>query len=182
MSRRQRGDVLRLVMSLASRPEGLSRAELAQRITLSSNAPILSNACKAGHIFKAKKPGIPMRYFITQRNADEWLAIPAPPKPPKRRPGRPRKTEVTPKPAAVKAKKPHIPKPLDHQKPPTYTAGPSKNKAPISGEPQGMDKAPRIVATTPLPRFHVPEDFQGVFSRAGVGRDAETGQPWEATA
>lgn len=182
MSRRQRGEVLRLVMSLASRPEGLSRAELAQRITLSSNAPILSNACKAGHIFKAKKPGIPMRYFITQRNADEWLAIPAPPKPPKRRPGRPSKAETKPKPAAVKAKKPNIPKPLPHQKPPTYTAGASKTKAPISGEPQGMESAPRIVAKTPLPRWHVPEDFQGVFSRAGVGRDAETGQPWKAPA
>ena len=32
MSRRQRGEVLWLILSLASRPDGVSRAELADRI------------------------------------------------------------------------------------------------------------------------------------------------------
>lgn len=34
------------------------------------------------------------------------------------------------------------------------------------------------VAPTPLPRFHVPDDFRGAFSLAGVGRDVQTGRGW----
>jgi hypothetical protein len=35
--------------------------------------------------------------------------------------------------------------------------------------------------TTPLPRFHVPDTFVGMFGRVGVGRDLLTGKAWEAT-
>jgi len=36
----------------------------------------------------------------------------------------------------------------------------------------------RTFATTPLPRFHVPADFKGAFSLAGIGRDVQTGKAW----
>lgn len=180
MSRRQRGEVLRLILSLASRPDGVSRAELADRIVLASNAPILPAACKRGHIFSAKRPGQRLRYFITEQNAAEWLAREPEPAPEKVKPPKPEKTATIKKPAAVKmgARTPHIPKPTEHQKPPTYNAGSSKIARPTSGEPIITSATRVTVAPTPLPRFHVPDDFRGAFSLAGVGRDVQTWRGW----
>ncbi len=180
MSRRQRGEVLRLILSLASRPDGVSRAELADRIVLASNAPILPAACKRGHIFSAKRPGQRLRYFLTEQNAAEWLAREPEPAPEKVKPPKPEKTATIKKPAAVKmgARTPHIPKPTEHQKPPTYTAGSSKTAPRSSGEVRGMDTAPRIVAKTPAGRFDPDPGYVGPFSLAGIGRDVQTGKAW----
>lgn len=38
----------------------------------------------------------------------------------------------------------------------------------------------RTYAPTPLSRFHVPDDFRGAFSLAGIGRDVQTGRAWGA--
>jgi hypothetical protein len=47
-----------------------------------------------------------------------------------------------------------------------------------AAEPIITEKTVRTVAVTPLPRFHVPADFRGAFSLAGVGRDVQTGRGW----
>lgn len=181
MSRRQRGEVLRLIMVLASRPDGVSRGELAERLGgLPTNAPILTTAADRGHVVKAHRKGEPMRYFVTAQNAAEWLAREPEPKPAKVKPPKPEKTATVKKPAATKmgAKKPHIPKPADHQKPPTYTAGPSKKAPQFTSAPIITERTRVTVAPTPLPRFHVPDDFRGAFSQAGIGRDVQTGRGW----
>jgi hypothetical protein len=181
--RRGRGEVLALILSLAARPEGVTTADIIQRLGCQTNSPILPNAAKAGHVFKADRKRKPVHWFATQEAADAWVAsCPAPA--PKKPRGRPAKLATEPKPAAVKpkmgAKKPHIPKPAEHQKPPTYTAGASKTAQRISGEPIITEKTRRVEAKTPLSRFHVPDDFRGPFSLAGIGRDVQTGQAWGA--
>lgn len=179
--RRGRGEVLALILSLAARPEGLTTGELRDRLRLASNSPILTNAAVAGHVFRASRKGLPMRYYATAEAAQAWEALGAVEKPKRVRAKKP-KTATEPKAPAVKAKmgakKPHIPKPLDHQKPPTYTAGPSKKAPRTSGDPIITSKTHVTVAPTPLPRFHVPEDYRGPFSLAGIGRDVQTGRGW----
>lgn len=181
--RRDRGSVLRLILELASRPEGVTTADMVQRLQCQSNAPILPTAAERGHIFKGVRQGCRMRWFATAEAAAAWEALGpviAPPKPLKVKPPKAEKVAAKPKPAAVKmgARKPHIPKPADHQKPPTYTAGPSKTAPRTSGDPIITSKTHVTVAPTPLPRFHVPEDYRGPFSLAGIGRDVQTGRGW----
>lgn len=179
--RRGRGEVLALILSLAARPDGLTTSELRDRLRLASNSPILTNAAVAGHVFRASRKGLPMRYYATAEAAQAWEALGAVEKPKRVRAKKP-KTATEPKAPAVKAKmgakKPHIPKPAEHQKPPTYTAGPSKKAQATSGEVKGMDTAPRIVAKTPAPRFAPDPGYVGPFSLAGIGRDVQTGRGW----
>lgn len=179
--RRGRGEVLALILSLAARPDGLTTGELRDRLRLASNSPILTNAAVAGHVFRASRKGLPMRYYATAEAAQAWEALGAVEKPKRVRAKKP-KTATEPKAPAVKAKmgakKPHIPKPADHQKPPTYTAGPSKKAQQFISAPIITSATRVTVAPTPLPRFHVPDDFRGAFSLAGVGRDVQTGRGW----
>lgn len=182
MTRRERGSVLALVKSLASRPDGVSQAELREHITMASNAPILSNACKAGHIVAAKRPGCgPQRYFITAQNAAEWLAREPEPKPVKAKAEKAKKTATTPKPAAVKVKAPQRTVPTAKQNI-SFTAGPSKIVPATSGAPVITSKTRVTIVPTPASRFHVPADHRGPFSLAGIGRDVDTGKAWEARA
>lgn len=181
MSRRGRGEVLALILTLAARPEGVTTAEIIERLGCQSNSPILPNAAKAGHVFKADRKRKPVHWFTTREAAEAWVAACPAPTPKKPR-GRPAKLATEFKAPAVKAKKgarvPHIPKPAEHQKPPTYTAGPSKKAPQFTSAPIITSKTRVTVAPTPLPRFHVPAEFRGDFSLAGVGRDVQTGRGW----
>ena len=177
--RRDRGSVLHLILELASRPEGVTTADMIARLQCQPNAPILPNAQKAGHIFKAERKGCKVRWFATTEAAAAWVALGPVVKPPKKRRGRPPKVSTQARPAEVKAKKPrHVPVPKDHQKPPTYNAGSSKIARPTSGEPIITSATRVTIAPTPAPRFHVPADHRGDFSLAGVGRDVQTGRGW----
>lgn len=183
--RRDRGSVLRLILELARRPEGVTTADMVRRLQCQSNAPILPTAAERGHIFKAARQGCRMHWFATAEAAAAWEALGpviAPPKPPKVKPPKAERIATTPKPAAVKAKMgakvPHRPTPAEHQKPPTYTAGPSKTAPRTNGDPIITSATCVTVAPTPLPRFHVPDDFRGAFSLAGIGRDVQTGRGW----
>jgi hypothetical protein len=186
------GDLLALVKSLASRPDGLSRAELAERINMTSNAPILTNAKNRGHIVSAKRPGEPMRYFITAQNAAEWLAREPAPKAEKALKVKPAKVlEAKPKAAAVRqkmgAKVPHRPKPKPHQ---TLTI--NAGKAGISGRLAGeailtaktvftLDTAERPVAKWQVLKLSADPRWPS-FSSAPAGVNPDTGRAWGARA
>ena len=111
------------------------------------------------------------RHFATEAQRDAWVAGGA------RKCAMSRHACQMDKPK-MGAKVPHIPKPTEHQKPPTYNAGSSKIARPTSGEPIITSATRVTVAPTPLPRFHVPDDFRGAFSLAGVGRDVQTWRGW----
>lgn len=167
------------MIALASRPEGVTTAEVLRRLGSQVNSPRLPNAAKQGHVFKAPRQGFQMRWFATPEAAAAWVALGQAPVAPKKPRGRPPKVKTEARPAEVKAKKPrHVPVPKDHQRPPTYSAGSSKAAARIGGEPIITSATRVTLAATPLPRFHVPADFRGDFSLAGIGRDVQTGRAW----
>ena len=62
---------------------------------------------------------------------------------------------------------------------PGGTVSPPPPRMPKPAAQPIITSATRVtVAPTPLPRFHVPDDFRGAFSLAGVGRDVQTGRGW----
>ena len=178
MSRRQRGEVLRLILSLASRPDGVSRAELADRIVLASNTPILSAACKRGHIFSAKRPGQRLRYFITEQNAAEWLAREPEPAPEKVKPPKPEKPALPPK----------KPKPLPHQALTVFPPKPPPEEAKPRGEAIRTEKTVETRDTTvrPTAKWQMqdlpPDPRYPSFSSMRPGVDPRTGKAWEGRA
>lgn len=102
--RHERGYVLQIIKQLAARPEGVTTAELLTRLQASSRCPYLCNAGVAGHVFKADRPGFTTHWFLTPDAAAAWVALGARPKAPRRRPGRPKKTETVKRAPAVRAK------------------------------------------------------------------------------
>ena len=126
---------------------------------------------EAGEKFSAPITSKLWRHFATEAQRDAWVAGGA------RKCAMSRHACQMDKPK-MGAKVPHIPKPTEHQKPPTYTAGSSKTAPRSSGEVRGMDTAPRIVAKTPAGRFDPDPGYVGPFSLAGIGRDVQTGKAW----
>jgi hypothetical protein len=62
---------------------------------------------------------------------------------------------------------------------PGGTVSPPPPRMPKPAAQPIITSATRVtVAPTPLPRFHVPDDFKGAFSLAGVGRDVQTWRGW----
>lgn len=166
--RRERGEVLALMLKLAAGPEGLTNSALASRLeTAQSNiAPRINQAAANGHLFRSQRRGYPLHWFETAERAQEWAALPPPHKPHK----------------LVTAVKKPIQKPvktdLRFGKKPgpvaltSYTAGASKMvslkaDAPVDARgakytvcPSGMDH--RFVA--------IPEETPPLFASMGVGR------------
>ena len=105
---------------------------------------------ETGEKFAAPINGKLWRHFATETQRDAWVSgVPAP--------------------AA---------QPVEAPKPASYTAGPSKTAPRTSGEVQGMETAPRIVAKTPAGRFAPDPGYVGPFTKTGIGRDVQTGRGW----
>jgi len=205
MSRRDRGSLLALVLELASRPEGVSRADLAQHIVMTSNCPYLTNYRNRGYIVGVNKPGVTwMRYFSTQQAADAWLAIPVEPKPATVKPiktPKPPKVKLTAEElrairihaAKVRASKMSPPPlgkrtPKPHQNitfnPPTI----DDTRLRPSGEPiitadtrVTLDTADRPTARWQMLRLPADPRYPS-FSSAPLGVDPDTGRAWGAQA
>jgi len=159
--RRDRGDVLALMLKMAASPEGLTNASLAEKLdTAQSNiAPRINAACARGHIFRSQRQGFKLHWFETAERAQEWAALPPPHKPQK----------------LITAVKKPIQKPLQKKAGPpaltSYTAGASKMvslkaDAPVDASgakftrcPSGLDH--RFVA--------IPEETPAIFAAKGGG-------------
>ena len=74
-----RGSVLALMRELAAGPEGVSNAQLQERLRRGSEccAPLLSAACSRGHLFASRRPGARTRWFDTAERASAWAVLPA---------------------------------------------------------------------------------------------------------
>lgn len=187
--RRERGSVLRLILQLASRPEGVTTSDMVERLQIRSNAPVLPTTEARGHIFKAAREGCRMHWFATKDAAAAWEAlgpVVAPPKQPKVKPPKAAKTATTPRPAAVKAA------PVPRQAVPTakqnisFTAGSSKVAERISGEAIITEKTIRAIDDKQRPtarwqmRQEAPDERWPSFASARPGVDPMTGKAWGA--
>ena len=75
----QRGSVLALMREMAAGPEGVSNAQLQERLRRGSDCcgPFLSAACARGHLFASRRPGARVRWFDTAERAAAWASLPA---------------------------------------------------------------------------------------------------------
>lgn len=184
--RRDRGEVLALMRAMAATPNGLTNADLAQRLDIAqTNIPgRISQAQRNGHLFRAERKGYPLHWFDTAERAAAWAAMAPLHKP-----------ELVAIPTGrahtVMAKK-KGPAALTK-----YAAQPTKPGVPA---PVNIPETPQVAgqATTPAsvvvakglsagfdPRFQCgpgEKPFGAGFAAAGVGRSVTTGQGWGASA
>ena len=160
MTRRPRGSVLELVTQLASRPDGVSTTDLVDRLGVSGNSSILTDAERKGYVFGWKHRGHKKRYFLTREARDAYQAQdPA---------KKPRKPPATPKP---------------HQ---SITIGQRDRQALVHGKPvmvdgvalqhvdcHALDARWQAVQLEPDPRFPS-------FASVPLGVNPDTGRAWEA--
>ena len=173
--RRERGEVLAMMLKLAAGPEGLTNSALAARLeTAQSNiAPRINQAAANGHLHRSQRRGYPLHWFETAERAQEWAKLPPPHKPQKltaavKKPiQKPVKTDLR------FGKKPG-PKALTDYHAEKHTAGASKLKALQADTPVSTDGVPYTYTPAPRGQFEpLPEEVEPVFASMGIGRYLE---------
>lgn len=152
----RRGDTLALMRQLSARPEGFGSVELSKLLgkDVSEVSPLIAAAARRGHIFRANRRGITLRWFATLDAAKAWVAL-----------------GPVQKPALVSAR--------DEHPGITISSKPKGKAAPaIVGEAITPGNVRHTYAPAPPGRYEAPADYRGPFALAGVGRCAITGRPW----
>lgn len=164
--RRERGDVLALMLKMAASPEGLTNASLAEKLdTAQSNiAPRINAACARGHIFRSQRQGFKLHWFDTAERAQEWASLPPPHKPKKL-------TAPVQKPIQKPLQKKAGPPALTTYHAEKHTAGASKLKALKAGAPVDASGAKFTKCPSGLDhRFvAIPEETPAIFAAKGGG-------------